>query len=111
MGLNRMAVVKQLMLGKNAPRQVLEQFWREGEAIASFHHPNIMQIYDIGEHDGIPLISFEYVVGDNPLQRVGQSADTSVAMTVTISRAIHHAHERGINHRDLDWLAAKQCQK
>src|SRR5262249_12455957 len=68
------------------------------------HHPNIVQIYDIGERDGRPYLALEYVDGGSLAQRLQgkpQPPDEAAALVETLARAIHHAHERGVVHRDL----------
>src|SRR6185436_15649365 len=50
--LNRPVALKMLLAGRFAARQEIVRFQREGEAVASLRHPNVVQIYDVGEFDG-----------------------------------------------------------
>jgi tetratricopeptide (TPR) repeat protein/tRNA A-37 threonylcarbamoyl transferase component Bud32 len=82
----------------------LARFRVEAEAVARFKHPNIVQIHEIGEHEGRPFFSLEYVDGGTLAQRiVGQPQPTrqAAAITETLARAIDYAHEQGVVHRDL----------
>ncbi|MCH7728091.1 MAG: protein kinase, partial [Planctomycetes bacterium] len=82
----------------------LARFRAEAEAIAHLHHPNIVQIFDIGETQGFPYFSMEFVEGGSLKQRLERSpmsVDDSVQLVATVARTIHIAHERGIVHRDL----------
>lgn len=76
----------------------------EAEAIGRLQHPNIVQIYDVGETNGRPYLAMELVDGKNLGDRLktGALAPRDAAQLVaTLAQAIHHAHTRGIVHRDL----------
>jgi tRNA A-37 threonylcarbamoyl transferase component Bud32 len=89
----------------NADRaRLLTRFRREADAIARLNHPNIIQIYEVGEHEGRPYFSMEYVEGGNLAARINcqpQPAQASAELLEVLSAAMHSAHERGIVHRDL----------
>jgi tetratricopeptide (TPR) repeat protein len=77
---------------------------REAEAIAALQHPNIVQIYDIGEVDGLPYFTMEFVGGGSLAQKLGgipQPAQYSASVAESLARAMHAAHVAGIIHRDL----------
>jgi serine/threonine protein kinase len=82
-----------------------KRFVTEARAVAHLQHPNIVQIYEIGEHHGVPYISFEYVAGGSLAvkhHRDGPMSPRSAAeMVSTLARAVQHAHVRGVLHRDL----------
>jgi WD40 repeat protein len=68
------------------------------------HHPNIVQIYDLGEHAGLPFLSLEYVAGGtlaDLLARGPLVPRDAAQIILTLARAIEFAHQRGIIHRDL----------
>src|SRR6266478_7282897 len=102
--LKRLAALKMLLTGQYASPSELARFIREAEAIAALQHPNIVQIYDVGEVDGRPYFSMEYVGGGSLAQKhagVPQPAKYSAALTESLSRAVHTAHLAGIVHRDV----------
>jgi tetratricopeptide (TPR) repeat protein len=76
----------------------------EARAVARLHHPNIVQVYDVGECAGRPFFSLEYVDGGNLAQRIErrpQPARQAAALVETVARAMDYAHRQGIVHRDL----------
>jgi eukaryotic-like serine/threonine-protein kinase len=84
--------------------QELARFQIEAEAASRMEHPNIVQIHEVGEHDGRPYFAMELVSGGSLDKRlVGQGVDVRQAATLirTITLAIEHAHARKIVHRDL----------
>ena len=103
--LNRIVAVK-LMLssGQLARPEVVQRFRTEAQAIAHLQHPNIVAIHEVGEHDGQPYFSMEYVEGRTLAEMVrdGPLAATRAAIYLkTISEAVQYAHTHGILHRDL----------
>jgi serine/threonine protein kinase len=88
-----------------ADTEALTRFKREGVAIASLKHPNIVQVYGIGSWHEQPYISMEYLHGKSlsaVLKETGPlPAKRAVNIFVQICDAIGHAHEGGIIHRDL----------
>lgn len=104
MRLNRLVALKMLLAGEFAHREHLARFRAEAEAAARLHHPNIVQIYDLGEHDGLPFLSLEYIEGGTLAEWLteGPLAPRDAARLIaTLARAIEFAHQRGIVHRDL----------
>ncbi len=102
--LNRTVALKMILAGSHAGRDDLLRFRVEGEAVARLRHPNIVQIYEVGERDGLPFVSLEYVEGGSLQQKLsGTPMPVREAATLieALARAIHHAHEQGIVHRDL----------
>jgi WD40 repeat protein len=81
-----------------------ERFQLEAEAVSRLQHPNIVQIYAIGEHDGNGYLALEYVEGQTLAQYLhGTPLEPRDAATLmeAVARAMHYAHEQGIVHRDL----------
>jgi serine/threonine protein kinase len=107
--LKRLVALKMILSDGPARVQDLTRLRREAEAAASLQHPNIVQIFDVGEARagaGGPCsyLALEYVAGGTLAQRlagVPQPAEEAAALVEMLARAIHHAHERGIVHRDL----------
>jgi serine/threonine-protein kinase len=103
-GLNRVVALKMILGGVHAGPHELGRFRREAEAIARLQHPNIVQIYEVGEHEGRPYFSLEYVDGGSLDRRVNgapQPPHVAAAVVQILARAIHATHQRGIVHRDL----------
>jgi serine/threonine protein kinase/predicted Zn-dependent protease len=102
--LNRMVALKMILSGAHAGREELTRFRAEAEAAARLQHPNIVQVYDVGEHDGRPYFVLEYVEGGSLERRLAgtpQPAGQAAELIETLARAVHYAHQRGIVHRDL----------
>jgi serine/threonine-protein kinase len=84
--------------------QHLVRFRAEAEALAQLQHPNIVQVYEVGEQDGRPFFSLEYVDGgslERRIQHTPQPPRQSAELIEVLARAVHAAHQRGIIHRDL----------
>ena len=64
-GLNRLVAVKVILDSSHADPLQLARFRAEAEAVARLQHPNIVQIYDVGEQEGRPYFSLEFVDGGN----------------------------------------------
>src|SRR5262249_45725494 len=67
-------------------------------------HPNIVQVYEVGEHDGLPYIALEYCAGGSLAVRLGGTPlppREAAGLTEVLGGALQHAHERGGVHRDL----------
>src|SRR5206468_7428232 len=80
------------------------RFRAEAEAVARLQHPNFVQIHDVGEQDGRPYFSLEFVAGGNLAQDLNGTpwpARPAARLIQTLARAMHAAHEKGIVHRDL----------
>ncbi|MFO0873633.1 MAG: tetratricopeptide repeat protein [Phycisphaerales bacterium] len=102
--LNRIVAVKVLDDGTHAETHKLERFLREAEIVASLQHPNIVQVFDIGEFGGQSYFTMELVDGGSLAQKlagVPQPARYAAELVATLAGAVHAAHERGIVHRDL----------
>jgi WD40 repeat protein/tRNA A-37 threonylcarbamoyl transferase component Bud32 len=102
--LNRTVALKMILAGGHAGADELLRFRREAEAVARLQHPNIVQIYEVGEQEGRPYFSLEYVSGGSLASQLnGTPLPTGRAaeLVATLARAMHAAHEQGIVHRDL----------
>jgi serine/threonine protein kinase len=102
--LGRTVALKMILSGDHAGTADLARFRSEGEAIARLQHPNIVQVYEVGEDGGLPFFSLEFCSGGSLEQRLhgGPLAPGEAAALVeTLARAMHAAHQKGIIHRDL----------
>jgi len=104
LSLNRTVAVKLLLAGSFASVEHVRRFRTEAEAAASLQHPNIVAIHEIGERDGQPFFSMDFVDGPDLAQVVRDHplpARQAAAYLKTIAEAVHYAHQRGVLHRDL----------
>jgi serine/threonine-protein kinase len=102
--LNRPVALKMILAGAHASPVVRMRFRREAEAVAHLQHPNIVQIYEIGEEGDCPFFSLEFVAGGALAQKLADglpSAQQAAEWVETLARAVHFAHQHGIVHRDL----------
>jgi serine/threonine-protein kinase len=103
-GLNRVVALKMVLTAGHASESDLIRFRLEAEAVAKVQHPNITQVYDIGEHEGRPFFSLEFIDGgplDKKIKSEPQPPRQAARLMEDIARAVHFAHERNIIHRDL----------
>ena len=110
--LNRIVALKVVGGGDMASPAALARFRREAEAAAKLDHPNIVPIYEVGEHEANPFLVMPFIEGASlaeplawrPLteDRPGNGRQLEIARLVgTVARAVHYAHTRGVLHRDL----------
>jgi WD40 repeat protein/serine/threonine protein kinase len=102
--LGRQVALKMILGGHYAGENVLMRFRTEAEAIARLQHPHIIQIYEIGDRDGLPFLALEYCSGGNLEERLaGAPLEPAPAahLVVLLAQAVHAAHHAGVIHRDL----------
>src|SRR4051812_38387042 len=102
--LKRVVALKMLLSGEYAGRAELARFTCEAQAVAALQHPNIVQIFDVGEVDGRAYFAMEFVGGGSLARKqagVPQPARYAASTVETLARAVHVAHLSGIVHRDL----------
>jgi WD40 repeat protein len=96
--LNRLVALKMILAGGH------ERFRTEAEAIARLQHPNIVQVHEIGEHEGNPYFSLEFCPGgafDRRLAGNTLPAAEAARFVETLARAVQSAHDAQVIHRDL----------
>ncbi len=102
--LNRLVALKMLITGSYAGPHERARFQREAEAVASLRHANIVQVYDVGDHEGWPYFTMELLERGSLAQALGgalQPARRAAALVATLAEAMQVAHQGGIVHRDL----------
>ncbi len=102
--LGRIVAVKVLAGGEFAGVEARRRFRTEAEAAARLQHPGIVAIHDIGESDGLPWLSMDFVAGENLASVVREQplpARQAAEYVRAIAEAVQHAHDHGVLHRDL----------
>jgi hypothetical protein len=103
-GLERLVALKVLLGGRHASTSSRARFKAEVESIARLQHPNLIQVFEVGDHEGHTFFSMEYVGGGNLEERIESrplSARDAAQLVALLARAMQAAHERGVIHRDL----------
>jgi predicted Ser/Thr protein kinase len=104
-GLKRKVALKILPADMSRDPEYVARFRREALTAARLEHPNIVQVYDVGQHDGRPYIVMQYVDGESlstVVENLGAMEPKDAAKVIAgMLRGLHHAHEAGIVHRDV----------
>jgi WD40 repeat protein len=102
--LDRLVALKMILAGDHAGAQARARFRTEAEAVARLQHANVVQIHDIGEHQGLPYFSLEFCPGGSLAARLDGTPlppGPAAALAETLAGAVHAAHQAGVVHRDL----------
>jgi WD40 repeat protein/tRNA A-37 threonylcarbamoyl transferase component Bud32 len=102
--LNRLVALKMILAGGHASDADLLRFKSEAEAVARLQHANIVQIHEVGESEGRPFFSLEFVAGGSLAARLDGTPwppRQAAQLVEALARAMHAAHQQGIIHRDL----------
>ncbi len=102
--LDRFVALKMIRAGSSALPQDLARFEIEAKAVAAIEHANIVKIFDIGEHDGLPYFSLEFLSGGTLATKIGgqpQPVDEAARIVEVLARAMYVAHQHKVIHRDL----------
>jgi Tol biopolymer transport system component len=102
--LGRDVAIKVVPAAFSTDPERLSRFEQEARAAAALNHPNILAVYDIGQHDGSPYIVSELLDGETLRERLNGGAvpvRKAVEYAVQIAHGLAAAHEKGITHRDL----------
>jgi serine/threonine protein kinase/tetratricopeptide (TPR) repeat protein len=97
-------VALKMMKGLEQDDTARMRFWREARAVASVNHPNVCQIYDVGEEHGQLYFAMELLEGEaltERLKRGPMSVDQAVPIAIDLLSALAAIHARGVVHRDL----------
>jgi len=121
LSLNRIVALKTIRIGELASPADLARFRREAEAVAKLDHPNIVPIYEVGEHEADPFLVMRFIQGSSLAEKLHEFTQSSAfgeyktwrgstdrrtpdriaCIMSTVARAVHYAHEQGVLHRDL----------
>jgi WD40 repeat protein len=104
LALRRIVALKMVLTGAHAGEDERTRFRTEAEAVARLQHANIVQIYEIGEHQGRPYFALEFCAGgslDRKLRGTPLPPREAASLVETIARAMHTAHRQQVIHRDL----------
>ena len=104
LGFKRLVALKMMLSGIYGGDDERERFSTEAQAVARLQHPNIVQVYEVGEHDGKPFFSMEFCPGgalDKKLSEAPLSPAEAARLVETLAGAVQLAHSRNIVHRDL----------
>jgi hypothetical protein len=101
--LNRVVALKMILAGAHAGPADSARFKTEAEAVARLQHPHIVQIFEVGEHDGHPYFALEFLGGglDRQLAGTPRPPREAARLVELLARAVHAAHAKGVVHRDL----------
>jgi serine/threonine protein kinase/WD40 repeat protein len=110
--LNRFVALKMLLTPDLIQSRDVIRFLAEAEAVAAVTHPHVVQVHEVGQHDGLPYMAFEYLPGGtlaDLLRRRKASGDRkgpldpreAAELAVKLAQAVQAAHDQGIVHRDL----------
>jgi serine/threonine-protein kinase len=102
--LGRSVALKLLLAGPYAGRDERQRFQHEAKAVASLRHPNIVQVYDVGEADGWPYFTMELVEGGSlaqTLEGIPYPVHQAAVLVATLAEAMQAAHQCALVHRDL----------
>ena len=102
--LGRTVALKMILAGGLADARGVARFRAEAEALGRLQHPNIVQVYEVGEHNGLPFFALEYCAGGSLAAKSGgapQPPRKAAGLVAVIAEAMQAAHSAGIVHRDL----------
>jgi len=103
--LDRMVAIKIMTISYADYPDLLQRFYREAKATANLQHPNIVTVYELGEHEGSPYLAMQYLEGSSleVILRTRQELSLLQKLDVVIQacHGLSYAHQRGIVHRDI----------
>jgi WD40 repeat protein/tRNA A-37 threonylcarbamoyl transferase component Bud32 len=101
---DRLVALKMILAGGHADTDQLARFRTEAEAIARLQHPHVVQVFEVGEHNGLPFFSLEFCPGgslDKKLAGTPLPPKEAATLVEKLARGVQAAHEAQVLHRDL----------
>ncbi|MEH6823435.1 MAG: protein kinase [Motiliproteus sp.] len=103
--INRTVAIKVLKKDNCLDKEYYSRFLKEAKAAGALSHPNIVTIFDVGEHDGLPYIVMELIEGETLSEKLDQAERFSTKQIIRammqLTKALDYAHQHGIIHRDV----------
>ena len=97
-------VALKMILPDKLDDDAVKRFRQEAESAGNLDHPNIVPVYEVGKHEGQHFLSMKLIEGrslKDELPRFRKDLRAAARLMATVARAVHHAHQRGVLHRDL----------
>jgi eukaryotic-like serine/threonine-protein kinase len=101
--IGRIVALKRIRDGELASADARRRFLAEARAAADMHHPHVVPILDVGEHEGQLYFTMPYMSGGRLREEAARFAEPSAAaeLVATLARAVHEGHRKRVIHRDL----------
>lgn len=103
--LDRLVAIKMMTGSFSDNSDLLKRFFREAQSTASLQHPNIVTVYELGDHEGNPYLAMEYLDGESLDSMLSSSQPPTLIekldLMLEVCRGLSYAHQRGVVHRDI----------
>src|ERR1700758_895977 len=103
--LDRLVAIKMMTGGYSDNPDLLKRFFREAQSTGSLQHPNIVTVFELGDHEGNPYLVMEYLEGESLDSIITSHQQLSllekINFIIEVCHGLSHAHRRGIVHRDI----------
>jgi len=102
--LNRIVAVKMILAGRLATKADRDRFHSEAQAAALLDHPNIVPVFEVGEHEGQHYFSMGYIDGQSLATRLAEGPlppKEAAKLVAAVAGAVEYAHRQGVIHRDI----------
>ena len=103
--IGRIVALKMLSAEVGAEEELHQRFQREAEAIGRLNHPNVVTVYDLGQHDGQLYMAMELLEGEDLRSLIDSRAEVPLAdrvrILIQICEGLGYAHSKGVVHRDV----------